>query len=112
MSPHAIVWYVFAAALVVVLAMLVAQVLRAVRELKRFTGRLEALGDLPVVRQLARAEDDVRRIEAAAAALGPLAARAELAIATIKRGPLPPGVVRAVRRLAVEIAVFRSFARH
>jgi hypothetical protein len=109
-SPHAIVWSVFAVALVVVLAMLVAQALRAARELKRFNGRLEAMGDLPIVQRLARAEDDVRRMEAAAAALGPLTARAELAIATIKRGPFPPEVVRAFRRLAAEVAAFRAFS--
>ena len=111
MSAHAIVWSVFAVALVIVLAMLVAQALRAARELKRFNGRLEALGDLPIVRRLARAEDDVRRIEAAVGALGPLAARAELAIAVIKRGPFPPEVVRAVHRVAAELAAFRAFAR-
>jgi hypothetical protein len=91
--------------------MLVAQALRAARELKRINGRLEALGDLPIVRRLARAEDDVRRIEAAVAALGPLAARAELAIAVIKRGPFPPQAVRAFRLLTVEIAAFRAFSR-
>jgi len=109
-SAHAIVWSVFAIALVVVLALVVSQALRAVRELNRFNRRLEAIGDLPIVGQLARVEDDVRRIESAAAKLGPLAARAELAIAVIRRGPLPPEVVRAFRRLAVELAAFRAFA--
>ena len=110
MSAHAIVWIVIAVALVVVLAMTAAQALRAVREMNRMNARLDAYGDLPVVRKLARAEDDIRRIEAAAAQVAPLAARAEAAIAVVRRGPLPPEVLRAFRRLAAELAAFRAFA--
>lgn len=110
MSPRAIVWIIIAVALAIVLIMVAVQALRAVCELKRFNRRLEDLGDLPIVQKLARAEDDVRRIEAAAASAAPLLARAQLALAVIKRGPLPPELVRAVRRIAAELAAFRAFS--
>lgn len=111
MSVHAVVWIVIAAALVVVLAMAIAQLLRAMRELKRFNTRLEGLGDLPIVRRLGGVENDVRRMEAAAAQIEPLAARAQAAIAVIRRGPLPPELFRAIARLSAELAAFRAFAR-
>ena len=108
MSAHAIFWWIFAVALIVVLAMIASQALRAVRELKRFSSRLEALDDLPILKRLAGAEDDVRRIEAAAAQAAPLAARAEAAIAVIRRGPLPPELGRAIARVGAELAAFRG----
>ncbi|HEX3462940.1 MAG TPA: hypothetical protein VHS78_02635 [Candidatus Elarobacter sp.] len=111
MSPHRIVWTVFAVALAVVVVMVVVQAMRAVREMNRLNRRIEDLGDLPLVKKLARAEDDVRRLEAAAARVAPLLVRAEAAMAVIKRGPLPPEFVRAIVRVSAEIAAFRAFAR-
>lgn len=111
MSAQAIVWWIIVVAWAVVLGMTVVQALRAVRELNRFNGRLEQMGDLPVVGKLARAEDDVRRIETAVARVAPLAERAALALAVIRRGPVPPEVIAGFRRLAAELAAFRAFAR-
>ena len=111
MSSHAILWLVIAVALVIVLALCGAQLARALRESRRLSDRVDALADLPVVKKLERAEGDVRRIQAAVAQIAPLAARAELAIAVIRRGPFPPELVGAVRRIGAEIADFRSFAR-
>jgi hypothetical protein len=110
-STHRLLWWAIAIVLIVLLALAVGQVLRAVRELKRLNARVGELGDLPVVKALERAEDDVRRIEAALPKLEPLVARAQVALATIRRGPIPPEIRTAFARLLAEVAAFRTFAR-
>jgi hypothetical protein len=111
MSPHAIIWWTFATAVAVTIVLAAVQVVRALGELKRLGARVEEFAELPVVGALARAEQDARRLEAASTQIAPLIARAQLAVATIKRGPLPPELVSAVRRLRAETATFRAFAR-
>ncbi len=111
MSPHALIWWAIAIALVVVLALAGAQIARALRELNRVQSRVEAYADLPVVKALARAEADARRLEAALAQIAPLAERAKVALAVIRRGPLPPELGAGIRRIRDEIAAFRSVAR-
>jgi hypothetical protein len=110
-SPHALVWWAVLAALLVVLAMTGAQLLRALRELERAGDRAAAFADLPVLRKLQRAEDDVRRIEAAVDAVPGLVARAQAAVAAIRRGPIPPELPAAIRSVRAEIAAFKRFAR-
>jgi hypothetical protein len=109
-SPHALVWWAILAGLVVLLGLLGAQALRAVRELKRLASRVEALADLPVVTALERADADGRRIEAAVAELPALLERAKAAAAMIRRGPLPVELFVAIARVRAEIAAFRKFA--
>ena len=111
MSAHRLVWWATAIALVVILALVVGQVLRAVRELKRLGERVGDLGDLPVLKALDRAERDLGRIEAVLPKLEPLAARALVALEIIRRGPIPPEIGAAFRRLRAEVSAFRSFAR-
>ena len=110
-SPHALVWWAILAAVVVVGAMTVAQLLRALRELNRAADRAAAFADLPVVAKLERAERDQRRIESALAQVAPLVARAQLAVAAIRKGPVPPELPAAIRSVRAEIAAFRHFSR-
>jgi hypothetical protein len=111
MPAHAIVWLVIGVALVVVLALSGAQVARALREMNRLSDRVDTLADAPVLKKLDRAESDLRRIEVAAAQATPLAERAKAAVTVIRRGPIPPELLDAVRFIRAEIAEFRRFAR-
>lgn len=111
MSAHAIVWLLIGVALVIVLALSGAQVARALREMHRLSGRVDAFADMPVLKKLDRAQSDFRRIEAAAAQATPLAERAQAAVTVIRRGPIPPELIDAVRFIRAEIAEFRRFAR-
>jgi hypothetical protein len=111
MSAHAVVWLLIGIALVIVLAMTGAQVVRALREVGRLGDRVDAFADLPVLKKLDRVEADVGRIEAAIAQVGPLVERTQAAIAVIRRGPIPPQLIDAIRRVRTEIADFRSAAQ-
>jgi hypothetical protein len=98
-------------ALAVVLVLAGAQAARAFREIKRLNERIDGFADLPVAKALPRAEANIRRIEAAVDQVEPLVERAKVAIAAIRRGPLPPGLVAGIRRVSAEIAAFRQVAR-
>ena len=110
MSANAIVSWAFVVAVVVVLAMAGAQAMRALRELKRAKARVDAYSELPVLAALERAETDAQRLEGAVEAITPLLARAEAAVAIIRRGPVPPELVTAAKRLVAEVRDLRSFA--
>ncbi|MDB5070136.1 MAG: hypothetical protein JWM87_1247 [Candidatus Eremiobacteraeota bacterium] len=110
-TPHALVWWAILIALAIVLALAGAQAARALREIKRLNARIEGFADLPVAKALPRVEDSIRRIEDAVDEVEPLIERAKVAIAGIRRGPLPPGLVAGIRRVAAEIAAFRQVAR-
>ena len=109
--PHALVWWVILVALAVVLVLAGAQAARAFREIKRLNERIDGFADLPVAKALPRAEANIRRIEEAVDQVEPLVERAKVAIAAIRRGPLPPGLVAGIRRVSAEIAAFRQVAR-
>ena len=111
MPAHAIVWWVVLVALAVTLVAAGLQIVRAWREARRIAGRLDALADAPVFGAVERAEASLARIEAAVAAVPPLVARAGAAVEVMRRGPVPRGLVNAVRRLRTEVAAFRAFAR-
>jgi hypothetical protein len=98
-------------ALVVLLAVVVAQLLRALREMKRVLSRVAALAEHPVFAALEKGEADLRRLEAAVAQIEPLLARALVAIAIIRKGPIPPELIAAGRRAGSGIAAVRSLAR-
>lgn len=108
MSTHAIVWIITGILLVVVLALAGGQAMRGVREAKRAKARVDAYGSLPVVAALRTAEANAHRLEAALAQIDPLIARAQAALAVIRRGPFPPEVVGAYVRLRAEVAAFRG----
>jgi hypothetical protein len=110
-SPHAIVWLATAVALVIVLAMTGMQALRALREVSRLGEHVEALAGAPVLERLERVDADVARLENAAAALPLLIARAQAALVVIRRGPIPPELLAAIRFVRSETAAFRLFAR-
>ena len=110
MSVNAIVWWVILVALVVVLALAGAQAGRALRELNRVKARTAGYGELPVMRALAHVELDVRRIEGAAAEIAPLLERVQVALAIIRRGPIPPELIAAVRGLRASVVALRTFA--
>ncbi len=109
-SANAIVWWVTLVALVVVLALIAMQVARAIREVKRLKDRVSAYADLPVFKALERAERDAERLERAVGNVAPLLERAEVALATIRRGPVPPELVPAAKRVVAEIVALRHFA--
>lgn len=111
MSAHAVVWLLIGVALVIVLAMTGMQIMRALREAGRLGDRIDAYADLPVVKKLDRVAGDVARIEAAVAQVPLLAARAQLAVAAIRKGPVPPQLIAAIRLVRAEVAAFRQFAR-
>ena len=110
MSANAIVAWAFVVAVVVVLAMAAAQAMRALRELKRATARVEGYPELPLFASLERAESDAQRLGIAVEAIAPLIGRAEAAMAIIRRGPVPPELVTAGKRLVAEVRDLRSFA--
>ncbi|HEY0381777.1 MAG TPA: hypothetical protein VGC72_06220 [Candidatus Elarobacter sp.] len=107
-SANAIVWWASFAALVLVLVLAGMQLMRALRELNRVKARVAGYAELPVLRSLARAEGDAERLMGSLEQVAPLLERAEAAIAVIKRGPVPPDVVPAAKRLAAELAALRA----
>jgi hypothetical protein len=110
-TPHALVWWAILIALVVILVLAGMQAAGALREIKRLNQRIEGFADLPVAKALPRAEANIRRIEVALDQIEPLVERAKIAIAAIRRGPLPAGLVAGIRRVRDEIAAFRRVAR-
>ena len=107
-SANAIVWWASFAALVLVLALAALQLSRAMRELKRVKARVAGYAELPVLKSLERAEGDAERLTVALEQVAALLERAHAAIAVIQRGPLPPEVVPAAKRLGAEIAALRA----
>jgi hypothetical protein len=110
-SPDRIVWWVTLVALLVVLALAGVQLGRALRELKRINARLDELADSPLTKALERTERRLAALEPAFAQIAPLIGRATIALAIIRKGPIPPEMVAAVLRIRSEIAAFRRFAR-
>ena len=110
MSADRIVWWVTVVALLVILALAGIQLARALREVKRLTTRLDELADLPVLKALERTERRVAALEPRFAELPPLVGRATAALATIRKGPIPPEMIAAILRIRSEIADFRRFA--
>jgi len=110
MSANAIVSWAFVVAVVVVLALAGAQAMRALREVNRLKTRVAAYAELPLFAALERAETDAQRLGTAVEAVAPLLARAEAAVAIIRRGPVPPELVTAAKRLFAEVRGLRSFA--
>lgn len=111
MSANAIVWWASLLAVVVVLALAGAQLARALRELNRVKARVAAYGELPIFKALERAETDAQRLTGAMEQIEPLMARAQAALAVIKRGPIPPELITAAKRVATEITALRHVAR-
>ena len=111
MSPDRVVWWVTIVALLVILALAGMQLARALRELKRVTTRIDEFADLPVLKAVERTERRVAALEPAFAQVPLLVSRATVAVATIRKGPIPPEVIAAILRIRSEIAEFRRFAR-
>jgi hypothetical protein len=109
MSVNAIIWWSSLVAVLAVLALAGAQLARALRELNRLKARVAGYGELPVFKAVARAEADAQRLEGAVADVAPLIARAQAALAVIRRGPVPPELVTAAKRLGAEITALRRF---
>ena len=103
-------WALLAAVVVVFLGVIV-QSVRLARAIARVGKRVAAYGDLPVVVALRKGERDVERVQAALAAVDPLIARAQTALATIRRGPLPAPLTATIARIRAEVGAFRSARR-
>jgi hypothetical protein len=110
-SPDRIVWWVTIVALLVILALAGMRLARALRELKRVNARLDDYADLPVLKALERTERRLAALEPAFAQIAPLVGRAVIALAIIRKGPVPPEMIAAILRIRSELAAFRSFAR-
>jgi hypothetical protein len=111
MLAEAVVRGTLLAAVVVVFVAAAFQVVVALRGLLRLRALVVAYGASPVATALAKSRGDVTRIQAALAARDLLLARAQTALATIRRGPLPPGLVAWLARLRAELAAFNASAR-
>lgn len=111
MSANAIVWWASLLAVVVVLALAGAQLARALRELNRVKARVAGYGELPIFKSLERAQSDAERLTGAIEQIEPLMARAQAALAVIKRGPIPPELITAAKRVGTEITALRNVAR-
>jgi hypothetical protein len=112
-ADAAVFWF-FVVAWVVVLGSLLFVVLpRAFREARRIVTRLIRLATaLPLTDELAKAEEDSRRITGALERIAPLQRRAEVALATIRTTPLiPPAIGDMVRRVRAEVSAFRQALR-
>lgn len=110
MSANALVWWAALVAVIVALALAAAQAARALRELNRAKARVAGYGQLPVMKALENVEADVQRLQSTGDSVAPLVERAEAAIAVIRRGPVPPELIAAVRGLRAEIVALRRFA--
>ncbi|BDE06691.1 hypothetical protein WPS_19670 [Vulcanimicrobium alpinum] len=109
MEPTAIVWAATAAALIVVAVLAGVNAKRAADELSRISKRVNAFADLPLNAALAKAGTDAARLSTALDQMTPLVARAQTAIATIRRGPIPPDVVGGIVRIGVEVQALQQF---
>jgi hypothetical protein len=105
---EAVVRWALVAAVVLVLLAAGFVCLRAFGELRRILRRVGAYGELPVVGALTKAEADVVRIQTALDAVDPLLFRAQVAIATIRRGPQFSGFLG---RLIGELIAFQAATR-
>ncbi len=110
MSANALVWWVTLLATAIVLAMAGAQVARALRELTRLKERVAGYAELPLFAAVERAEMSAHRLERVSDQFAPLVARAQTALAIIRRGPIPPELITAAKRVGAEIAALRTFA--
>jgi hypothetical protein len=106
-----LVWWLTAFALAIVLTLTAVRVLRALRELKRIRTRVDAYKQLPLIAEIQRAAAAVARIELALATMSAIVARIGPALATIRRGPLPPDVTAAAMRLWFALRSLRRITR-
>ncbi|HEX3551258.1 MAG TPA: hypothetical protein VHT53_12815 [Candidatus Elarobacter sp.] len=111
MSAHTIVWWTVAAGLAALLIATGVQLAAAARAAYRCAEHAAGIGDLPVAGAIERAQIDMARIQADAEAVRALVERAAAAVAIIRRGPVPPELLAAIRGVRAEIAAFRRFAR-
>lgn len=111
MSANAIVWWASLLVVVVVLALAGTRLARALRELNRVKARVAGYEELPIFKSLERAETDAQRLTGAIEQIEPLIARAQAALAIIKRGPIPPELITAAKRVVTEITALRNVAR-
>lgn len=113
-SVDALIFWLFVAAWAIVIGLISCIAIpRAVREAIRIVRRLiELVERSPLPLQLAKAEADMGRIDAAVSRLPELEARANRALLRLRENPLvPPSVIVAVRRIELEIAAFRRASR-
>jgi hypothetical protein len=110
----AVVFWFFVIAWIAVLGVLLFVVVpRAFREARRIVTRvLRLVNEIPLTKELAKAEADGARITAALERVPALQRRAEVAVATIRTTPLvPPAIGDVVRRIRAEIRSFRQALR-
>jgi hypothetical protein len=110
MTPVAALWWIALAAALGALVLAALQAVRATREVVRIKRRVDGFAALPVLVSLEKAGADAERIGASIEALERLVARARAAVEVIRRGPIPPDVVNAAVRIAVEVQNLREFA--
>jgi hypothetical protein len=110
-SVSAAAWWTTLGVVIVVAIIAGIFLVRAAREVLRIKRRVAAYGDLPIVGALAQAQADAVRLEAAIAQIEPLIARAEGALATLRRGPIPPDVAGSVAYVSAELREFRELTQ-
>jgi hypothetical protein len=110
----ALVFWFFICAWIVVLSLLFfLQLPRAFRDARRIISRvMKLINNPPLEAELAKAEADSRRLNAALDRVPALQGRAQAAIATIRTTPLiPPAIGQVVRRIRAEYRAFRRELR-
>lgn len=109
MSATTAVWWATLVALVVVLGLAAWRARQAIAEVRTIERRLGAFAQLPVVAALAKAERDVKRLQALGDAFPLMAARAQHALATIRQGPVTPELRAAALQVVLEAQELHSF---
>jgi hypothetical protein len=102
---------VTAVALVVVFVLAAIQAAAAVREVRRVQRRVGEYANLPVLAPVRDAKKNATRLEVALGRIDPLMARADIALAQIRQGPVPPESIVAARRVWAAFLAFQSFAK-
>jgi len=109
MAATTIVWIVSAVLWAAVLVAAGVQLAQAGAHAKRLNQRITGYTKLPVVDAALNAPYDIARLEAALTAVEPLVERAQVAIATIRRGPFPEPVRVAYATARRNLADFNRF---
>ncbi|MBV9439120.1 MAG: hypothetical protein JOZ24_03915 [Candidatus Eremiobacteraeota bacterium] len=109
MSARTIVWAAILVALIVVLGVAAVRAFGAMREVRTLKRRVDALGDLPIVGALEKAQRDVERLQTLGERVTPLAERAALALAALRRNPIPPDLRAAALRIVTEVQELQTF---
>lgn len=105
-----IVWWTILGVAIVLAVVALIFVARAAREALKIKRRTAKYASLPIVAAVTAGEADIVRLTAAIARIADVRTRAEVAIATIRRGPISRDVVDSYASLRTAVDDFRELA--